>query len=54
MSDIYEIKVVARNKSINLIKDGTLQGGNAGFVFGAGSSYYMKTLTFSALMKHQC
>ena len=51
MSDIHYIKIIARNRNINPMKDDTIHRKNTGFLCGTGSPYYMGKLTFSALIK---
>ena len=52
MSDIHYIKVIARNRNINPMRDDTHQRNNTGFPSGTGAPYYMEMPTFSALIKN--
>ena len=51
MSDIHYIKIIARNRNINPMRDDTRQRNNTGFPSGTGAPYYMEMPTFSALIK---
>ena len=50
MSDIHYIKVIARNRNINPMRDDIRQRNNTGFPGGTGAPYYMEMPNFSALI----
>ena len=52
MSDIHYIKIIARNRNINSMKDDTRQRKNTDFPSGTGAANYMEMPTFSALIKN--
>ena len=52
MLDIHYIKIIARNKNINPMKDDTCQRNNTGFPSGTGAPTFMEVPTFGALFKN--